>query len=57
MYIADSSNNAIRKVTISTSIISTIAGSQPGGGYSGDGVAATSASLWYPESVALDSSG
>ncbi len=38
-------------------VITTIAGSSSSGGYSGDGIAATSATLNYPQGVALDSSG
>ena len=38
-------------------VITTIAGSSSSGGYSGDGSAATSAKLYYPQGVALDSSG
>ncbi len=57
MYIADSSYHRIRKVTVSTGIISTIAGSSTSGSYSGDGGAATSAGLYNPYGVALDSSG
>ena len=56
MYIADQDNHRIRKVTVSTGIITTIAGTGSGG-YSGDGGAATSAKLYYPEGVGLDSSG
>lgn len=56
VYIADSSNNRIRKVTVSTGIISTIAGTGSAS-FSGDGGAATSAELSYPRGVALDSSG
>ncbi len=56
MYIADTNNNRIRKVTRSTLVITTIAGSGTTI-YSGDGGAATSASLSYPYGVALDSSG
>ncbi len=56
MYIADSLNNRIRKVTVSTGIISTFAGTGTAG-YSGDGGAATSATLYDPTGVALDSSG
>ena len=56
MYIADTSNNCIRKVTVPTGIISTIAGTGTGS-YSGDGGAAVSATLYYPRAVALDSSG
>ncbi len=57
MYIADRGNNRIRKVTISTGIIATIAGSGGTGSYSGDGGAATSAKLYYPYGVGLDTSG
>jgi hypothetical protein len=56
VYIADWGNDRIRKVTVSTGIITTIAGT---GSYSygGDGGAATSAELKDPYGVALDSSG
>ena len=57
VYIGDTNNQRIRKVTISTGIISTIAGSSTSGSFSGDGGAATSATLYGPEGVALDSSG
>ncbi len=56
VYIADHSNNRIRKVTVSTGIITTIAGTGSYS-YSGDGGAATSATLQAPSGVALDSSG
>ena len=56
VYIADSSNNRIRKVTESTGIITTIAGTGTGS-YSGDNNAATSATLNYPRGVAVDASG
>ena len=46
----------IRKVTVSTGIITTFAGTGSNG-HSGDGGPATSAKLWYPEGVALDASG
>ena len=55
VYIADYYNNRIRMVTVSTGIISTIAGTG-GTSYNGDGMAATSATLYYPQGVALDSS-
>ena len=55
VYIADYGNNRIRKV--STGIISTIAGSSTSGSYSGDNGAATSATLYYPQGVAVDASG
>ena len=56
MYIADGSNIRIRKVTVSTGIITTIAGTGTSS-YSGDGGAATSATFRYPYGVALDASG
>ncbi len=56
MYIADASNNRIRKVTVSTGIITTLAGTGTAS-YSGDGGAATSAALYFPEGVTLDSTG
>ncbi len=55
VYIADA-NNRIRKVTVSTGIITTIAGTGTSS-YSGDNGAATSATLKYPRGVALDASG
>ncbi len=56
VYIADTNNQRVRKVTVSTGIISTIAGTGTGT-YSGDNGAATSASLYGPSGVALDASG
>ena len=57
MYIADSGNCRIRKVTVSTGMnITTIAGTGTIG-YSGDNGAATSATLYYPYGVAVDASG
>ena len=56
MYFADSNNHRIRKVTVSTGIITTIVGTGTGS-YSGDNGPATSATLSYPYGVALDSSG
>ena len=58
LYIADTGNNIIRKVTVSTSVITTIAGNKSkGAGFAGDGGAATSALLNQPYDVALDSYG
>ena len=54
MYIADTSNQRIRKVTVSTGIISTIAGTGASS-YNGDSIAATSATLNRPTGVCLDS--
>jgi len=56
VYIADQINNRIRKVTVSTGIISTTAGTGAST-YSGDGGQATSATLYAPTGVAVDSSG
>jgi uncharacterized repeat protein (TIGR02543 family) len=54
LYIADYQNNRIRKVTAADGTISTVAGTGTAG-YSGDGGAATSAQLQYPQGVAVDS--
>ncbi len=56
MYIADYWNHRIRKVTVSTGIITTIAGTGTAS-YSGDNIQATSASIGYPSGVALDAIG
>ncbi len=56
MYIADYLNSRIRKVTVSTGIITTVAGTGTPT-YSGDNGQATSATLYYPLGVALDSAG
>ena len=56
VYIADTSNNRIRKVTVSTGIITTIAGTGTSS-YSGDNGPATSAALYYPYGVTVDTSG
>jgi sugar lactone lactonase YvrE len=56
IYIADSQNHRIRKVTKSDGMISTVAGNG-GNGYSGNGVLATSAQLSYPYGVAVDALG
>jgi hypothetical protein len=56
VYIADWDNSRIRKITVSTGIISTVAGNGARG-YSGDGGKATSAKLSSPYGVAIDSSG
>lgn len=49
-------NNRIRKVTVSTGIITTFAGNG-GASHSGDNGPATSAGFYNPRGVALDSSG
>ena len=56
VYIADTANNVIRKV--SGGNITTVAGNQAlGGGFTGDGGAATNAQLDQPGGIALDSAG
>ena len=55
MYIADASNNRIRKVTISDTI-TTIAGNGSAG-YNGDSILATNASLNNPSGIAVNSNG
>jgi uncharacterized protein (TIGR03437 family) len=54
LYIADSLNNCIRKV--SNGVITTVAGTGASG-FSGDNGPATSAELFGPNSVAVDSAG
>jgi len=56
IYLADVNNHRVRKVTVSTGIITTVAGNGTAG-YSGDGGAAVSAELHFPEGIAVDSSG
>jgi len=56
LYIADTSNDVIRRVSALTGFITTIAGTGTTG-YTGDGGAATSARLNGPESVTVSASG
>ena len=56
VYISDYDNHRIRKVTISTGVITTIAGTGLSGN-SGDGGLATSALLTKPTGINLDNSG
>ncbi len=55
IYISDTGNNRVRKVDLSGNIF-TIAGTGTQAA-TGDGGAATSASLWFPAGLALDSAG
>jgi len=56
IYIADTSNSIIRKVTAATGIITRVAGSSQAG-FSGDGGLATDAELHDPEHIFLDAAG
>lgn len=56
VYIADSGSNRVRKVSPSGAI-STVAGTNAAGDYSGDGGPATSARLGNPTGVAVDTFG
>jgi sugar lactone lactonase YvrE len=55
VYIADAGNSRIRKVTVSTGYISTVAGDGSSAD-NGDGSAATSAAIGTPATVVLDGS-
>jgi uncharacterized protein (TIGR03437 family) len=56
LYIADSSNQRIRRISLD-GIIETIAGSDSRGGYDGDGRAALDTLLSGPNGVAVDAAG
>ncbi len=56
MYIADRGNHKIRKVDMSTGVITTVAGNGSAG-YNGDEIAATSARLNNPYGVDVDGDG
>jgi sugar lactone lactonase YvrE len=56
VYVADTDNEVIRKISASTGLISTYAGTLEGG-YGGDNGPATSALLYNPFGVAVDTSG
>jgi sugar lactone lactonase YvrE len=56
IYIADGDNNRIRRVTVSTGIITTIAGTGAAKD-SGDGGAAINAGVSHPTGIAVDSAG
>ncbi len=55
IYVADAGNNKVRKITVSTGIITTVAGNGSVG-YTGDGSAATNATLSGPTGVYVDAS-
>ena len=56
IYIVDRNNNRLRKLTISSGLISTVAGTLVAG-YNGDDIDATTASLNYPGGNGADSAG
>lgn len=56
LLIADEDNDRIRKMDLSTGIITTIAGTGFGG-YGGDGGPAVNARLWLPDAVRTDTFG
>lgn len=57
VYVADTCFNFIRKLTIATGIVTTVAGTYANSGATGDGGAATSAKLYYPYDVTFASNG
>ena len=57
LYIADRSSHIIRKVDATAGSIATIAGARTGGGFSGDGGAASAAQFSSPTSLAVDDAG
>ena len=56
LYIADSGNNAIRRIVLATGIITTVAGDGTAGA-SGDGGQATAATLNNPLGISVDTAG
>ena len=56
VYIADTSHHRIRKITVSTGIITSVAGTGTSS-YNGDNAQATSAALNFPWSIDIDSAG
>ena len=56
IYIGDIGGNRVRKITISTGLISTIAGTGTAG-YNGDGIQATTAMIANPSAMNFDANG
>ncbi len=57
LFFCDNGNNVVRKIVLSTGIITTFAGNVASPGYLGDGGPATKAGLSAPAAVAVDTSG
>jgi uncharacterized protein (TIGR03437 family) len=57
LYILDSGNDVIRKVSASSGVITTVAGTNATYGFGGDNGPATSAELNGPNGIAVDSAG
>ena len=56
VFFSDQSNHRVRKITLSTGIINSYAGTGTGS-YSGDGGLASSAALYGPNGLCVDTSG
>jgi sugar lactone lactonase YvrE len=56
LYFTDFNNNRVRKIDITTGIITTIAGNGISG-YNGDEILATSAQVYHPEGVVVSNNG
>ena len=57
IYYADMGNSIVRKIDVSSGLVTTVAGVQGAGSYSGDGGPATAAKLNMPLGIALDQTG
>ena len=57
LYLADTGNNAVRRVDVKTGLITTIVGGPSRRGYSGDGGPAGAAELRGPHSIQFDAAG
>jgi len=56
IYLSDNYNARVRKITVATGIITTVAGTGVGG-YNGDGIAATAAQVNTPTAIVFDAAG
>src|SRR5438034_3085241 len=57
LFVADTFNNVVRAIDLSSGTITTVAGRAGEAGYGGDGGAALNALLSYPTAVAVDQAG